>query len=77
MTVTVFSTKNPCNFYDNQRNSTWTDEDFVICWDPDEEILPNNDDDNFRDLVSTQISGAKDANKSANKMAQDANNECK
>ena len=30
----------------NQRNSTRTDEDFVICWDPENEILPDNDDDN-------------------------------
>ena len=35
---------NPCN--DNQCNSTKTDEDFVICWVPEDEILPNDDDDN-------------------------------
>ena len=38
--------ENPCNFYDNQCNSPGTDEDFVILWDPEDEILPNNDDDN-------------------------------
>ena len=37
---------NPCNFYDNQCNSTGTDEDFLICWYPEDDILPNIDDDN-------------------------------
>ena len=47
---------NPCKRYGNQRNSTRTDEDFVICWDPVDEIMPNNDDDNNssnQDICST------------------------
>ena len=45
MMVTAFFYNNPGSFYNNQRNSNKTDEDFVISWDPEDEILPDNDDD--------------------------------
>ena len=46
------------NFYGNQCNSARTDEDFSICWDPEDEILLNNDEGNIGNILQEMITAS-------------------